>query len=72
MNLKVREQIKSLLAEKGMTMKTLAELLSAKTNKKYSLANLSAKLQRGSLTYNEVVVIANILEYDIKFISFSD
>lgn len=72
MSLKVREQIKSLLAEKGMTMKTLAELLSVKANKKYSLANLSAKLQRGSLTYNEVVVIANILGYDIKFISFGD
>lgn len=69
MSLKVREQIKSLLAEKGITMKSLAELLSEKTNKKYSLANLSAKLQRGTLSYNEVLIIANILGYEIKFMS---
>ena len=50
-------------------MKSLAELLSKKTNKKYSLANLSAKLQWGTLSYNEVLIIANILGYEIKFMS---
>lgn len=65
MSLKVREQIKSLLAERGITMKAAAQLLSEKTNKKYSLANLSSKLKRGTLTYNEFLQIIEILGYKI-------
>ncbi len=68
MNLQVREQIKSLLAEKGVTMKYVAQILAQKTNKQYSLANFSSKLKRGTLTYNEVVLIANSLDFDIKFV----
>lgn len=69
MSIKVREQIKSLLAEKDVTMKELAVLLSKKLGKEYSLPNLSAKLSRGTLSYNEVLLIAEILNYEIKFIS---
>ena len=69
MALLVREQVKTLLVEKNITMKELAELLSVKTSKKCSLANLSAKLTRGTLSYNEVLKIAEILGYEIKFIN---
>ena len=67
MALLVREQVKTLLVEKNITMKELAELLSVKTGKNCSLANLSAKLTRGTLSYNEVVQVAEILGYEIKF-----
>lgn len=68
MNLMVREKIKSLLAENGMTITQMANLLTEKTGKKCSLANLSSKLARGTLTYNDVVLLADYLEYKIEFI----
>ncbi len=68
MGIKVREQVKSLLAEKNITMKELVQMLSARMGRDYSLANFSAKLVRGSLSYNEVLIIAEILGYEIKFI----
>ncbi len=67
MSIKVREQIKSLLGAKGVTMKEVAQMLSDKTAKNYSLANLSSKLKRGTLTYNEVLMIIDFLGYDIEF-----
>ena len=68
MSKKVREQIKSLLGAKGITMKEVALMLTEKTEKQYSLANLSSKLKRGTLIYNEVLLIADFLGYDINFV----
>lgn len=68
MSVKVREQIKSLLGAKGVTMKEVAQILAEKTKKNYSLANLSSKLKRGTLTYNEVLIIVDYLGYKIEFI----
>ena len=67
MSVKVREQIKSLLGAKGVTMKEVAQILAEKTKKNYSLANLSSKLKRGTLTYNEVLIIIDYLGYKIEF-----
>ena len=67
MNMKAREQIKSLLAAKNIKMKELCLLLSEKMGKNYSSNNLSNKLIRGSITYNEVL-IADILGYKITFV----
>lgn len=67
MGIKVREQIKSLLGVKGVTMKDVAQMLSLKTNKNYSLANLSSKLKRGTLSYNEVLMIIDFLGFEIEF-----
>ena len=68
MSMKAREQIKSLLAAKNIKMKELCSLLSDKMGKNYSSNNLSNKLKRGSITYNEVVLIADLLGYKITFI----
>ena len=67
MNMKVREQVKSLLGARGITMKEISRMLCEKMDKKYSLANLSSKLARGTLTYNEVLLIADFLNYKIVF-----
>ena len=64
MNMKAREQIKSLLAAKNIKMKELCLLLSEKMGKNYSSNNLI----RGSITYNEVLLIADILGYKITFV----
>lgn len=67
MSLKVKEQVKALLAQEDIKLKDLAKILSEKTFKKYSPDSLSQKLRRGSLSYNEVLIIANLLGYSIKF-----
>ncbi|MBD5401515.1 LLM class flavin-dependent oxidoreductase [bacterium] len=69
MKLEAHEQIKSLLAQRKMTLKRLAELLSEKTGKKHTSDNLSHKLRRGTISYNLMLVIAEILDYDIEFVS---
>ncbi len=67
MKLKAKEQVKTLLAQKGMTLTQLAKLLTEKTNKKYTLSSLSQKLSRGTLTYNEMLSVINVLNYKISF-----
>lgn len=68
MNLFAREQVKVLLAQEDMTLKDLAEALGKELGKKYTADNLSQKLRSGSLRYNEMIVMAKILGYDIKFV----
>lgn len=67
MNLKAREQIKSLLAQEDLMMKELAVKLEEKLNKHYTLDNLSKKLRNGTIPYNQVALIADILGYKINF-----
>ena len=67
MELFAREQIKVLLAQEVITMKELANALGKELNKKYTPDNLSQKLRKGTIPYNEMVIIAKILGYKIKF-----
>ncbi len=67
MNLKAREQIKSLLAQENLMMKELAVKLGEELDKQYTLDNLSKKLRNGTISYNQVALIADILGYKIKF-----
>lgn len=67
MRIEAREQIKSLLALRGMTVTDLAKKMTEHTNKQYTLASVLAKLKRGTLSYNEVLTICEILEYKIEF-----
>ena len=67
MELFAREQVKVLLAQEFITLKDLAKALGKELGKKYTSDNLSHKLRSGSLPYNEVVIIARILGYKIKF-----
>ncbi|MCM1003727.1 MAG: hypothetical protein NC408_05225 [Candidatus Gastranaerophilales bacterium] len=68
MKLLVKEQIKTLLAQEGVFMKELAVMISEKTGKKCTPDSISQKLRRGTLTYNETLLIAEILGYKIKFV----
>ena len=61
MRLKVREQVKALLSQEGVTQKDIAVMLSDKLGKKYTQTSLAQKINRGSLSYNEVMTIAEIL-----------
>ena len=71
MRLNVKEQVKALLAQEGITQKDLVSMLNLK-DEKYSTASLSHRLGRGTITYNEVMKIAEILGYDVQFVKEKD
>lgn len=64
----VKRIIHSLLSLNGVTITKLAELMTEKTGKKYTLASLSSKLKIKSLSLHEAYIIAEILDYDLEFI----
>ncbi|MBR1754562.1 hypothetical protein IJ732_06980 [bacterium] len=64
----VRTDIKTILAECDISITLLAKLLSEKTGKHYSQSNISQKLMRKTLKYEEAKLIGQILGYDLKFI----
>lgn len=62
-----KETIKILLVKRNMTVKALAEKLSIEKNKTYSRQNLSNKINRSTINYDEMEDIAKILGYRIVF-----
>ena len=67
----VKKQIKMLLLQEDMMLKELAAELTQKTEKNYTPDSLSHKISRNSITYSEMVCIADILGYEINFIKNS-
>ena len=65
MEFNLRNFIKSKTVLVGMTMKDLVEMLHLKYGRSDSVSNLSGKLSRGSLRYEEALEIADVLGYDI-------
>ncbi len=72
MKLQVKEQIKTLLVQEDIKLKELAAMITKKTGKKCAPDSLSHKLRRGSLTYNETLMIAELLGYEIAFLKKKD
>ncbi len=67
-NNKLRVMIRTMMAEQGVTMKQVAELI----NEKYpnpddpvKATDITNKLQRQTLRLNEAIRIADVLGYDI-------
>ena len=67
MRIEAREQVKLLLSTRGLNITKLAKLLTEKTGEKYTLSTLSSKMIRGTLSYNEMLTICEILNYGIEF-----
>lgn len=61
----IRNEIKSQIIRAGFTMRDLVDLLAEDYGWSDSVSNLSAKLQRESIRYKEVVELADVLGYDI-------
>ncbi|HIS89421.1 TPA: hypothetical protein IAA87_08365 [Candidatus Avigastranaerophilus faecigallinarum] len=64
----VRKDIKVLLAESNVKLKDLADEMSEKIGKKITADNISQKLRKGTLRYDDAMIIGDILGYDLKFI----
>ena len=61
----IRNEIKAQIVRAGFTMQELVDRLSDEYDWSDSVSNLSAKLQRESIRYKEVVELADELGYDI-------
>ena len=68
----VRNEIKAQIIRSGMTMQEVVDLLSTEYGWSDSVSNLSAKLQRGSIRYKEVLELADVLGYDIVWVKRRD
>ena len=61
----VRNEIKAQIVRAGFTMQEGVDLLAEEYDWSDSVSNLSAKLQRESIRYKEVVELADVLGYDL-------
>ena len=61
MKANTRNEIKSRIVREGFTMEELLERLHDDYGWSRSVSNLSAKLQRDSIRYREVVELADVL-----------
>ena len=61
----IRNKIKAQIVRTGFTMQELVDRLAEEYGWSGSVSNLSAKLQRESIRYKEVVELADVLGYDI-------
>ena len=62
----IRNDIKYYMAREAFTFKTLAEAMTEKTGKKYTINGLSGKLIRESITLKETLQILDILGYHFE------
>ena len=61
----VRNEIKAQVVRAGFTMQDVVDKLAEDYGWSDSVSNLSAKLQRESIRYKEVIELADVLGYDI-------
>ena len=61
----IRNEIKSQIVRAGFTMQEVVDRLADEYDWSGSVSNLSAKLQRESIRYKEVVELADALGYDL-------
>ena len=63
--MKIRNEIKAQIVRAGMTMLEVVDRLADEFGWSDSVSNLSAKLQRESIRYKDVLELADVLGYDI-------
>lgn len=61
----VRNEIKAQIVRAGFTMQDVVDKLAEDYGWSDSVSNLSAKLQRESIRYKEVIELADVLGYGI-------
>ncbi len=68
----IRNEIKAQIIRAGFTMQEVVDRLAEEYDWSDSVSNLSAKLQRESIRYKEVVELADVLDYDIVWVKRRD
>lgn len=67
--MRIITELKEILYHKGLSLKFVAEKLSKKLDKPYSLANLSNKLRNETITYKEMKLIAEIIDCKLELVN---
>lgn len=63
----LKNEIKGYIVYSGFTITQIAEELNKRTGTEFTMQNLSNKIRRESLKYSEVLEIADIIGYEIKW-----
>ena len=61
-------EVKMLVAKRGITLTLLAERLAKISGKKYTIDLLSKKLRGNTIRYSEMKMIAEALDMELTFI----
>ena len=64
----IRNEIKAYIVREGKTMNEVIEDLAYEYDWSDSVPNLSGKLRRGSLRYQEAKELADVLGYDLVWV----
>lgn len=63
----IGNELRKIILDNCTTLTHLANCISEKKGKHYSVQNLSAKLKKGTANFNEMSIILDELGYTIKF-----
>ena len=63
----VRDEVKMLLAKEAITMTVLAEKMTERSGKTYTMKSISDKLARQTLRHSEFMLILDILGYTFEY-----
>ncbi len=63
----IRCEIRSYMVARGQTYQSVAQMLNKKFGLKFTAQSLNNKLARGSLRYSDAKLIADVLDYKIKW-----
>lgn len=61
-------EVKMLIAKRGVTLTYLAKYLSEHSDKQYTLDSLSKKLRANTIRYSEMKLIAEALDMEIHIL----
>jgi len=62
----IKKEIKVLLVRENLSMRKLIDLMNEKNNTSDTVQNLSKKLTRGTIRFNEVEQIVDALGYNLE------
>ena len=68
LNMSIINELKKILLDVNVNLTELAQALAKRLDKPYSMQNLSNKLRNETITHREMLIIADILGYDLKFV----
>ena len=60
-----KEVVKIMLIKRNLTVANLAEKMTEYIGQKYTQSSLASKISRGTLRFDEVEIIAKILDFKI-------
>ena len=68
LKMSIINELKKILLDVNINLTEPAQALGKRLNKPYSMQNLSNKLRNETITHREMIIIADILGYDLKFV----